>query len=88
MPSLGRRSVQRHNVEHIADFVRFAPMVQILDASVPLMGEQLPDIMHFFDALTPVPDDVPMRTVVREPQLAEQLVEVPTNPGYVLAVVA
>ena len=29
-----------------------------------------------------------MRTVVREPQLAEQLVEVPTNPGYALAVVA
>ena len=29
-----------------------------------------------------------MRTAVREPPLAEQLVEVPTNPGYALAVVA
>ena len=33
-------------------------------------------------------DDVPMRTAVRVTQLAEQLVEVPTNPGYALAVVA
>ena len=44
--------------------------------------------MHFFDTLTPdpeqvtevhkfLPDDVPMRTAVRETQLAEQLVEVP-----------
>ena len=53
------------------------------------MVEQLPDIMHFFDALAPVPeqvievpkillDDVPVRTAVRHTQLAEQLVEVPT----------
>ena len=35
-----------------------------------------------------LPEDVSMRTVVREPQLADQLVEVPTNPGYALAVVA
>ena len=60
-----------------------------LDAPVAQMVEQLPDIMHFFDALTPVPeqvievpkillDDVPVRTAVRHTQLAEQLVEVPT----------
>ena len=60
--------------------------------------EQLPDILRFFDSLMPdpeqvievpkiLPEDVSMRTVVREPQLAEQLVEVPTNPGYALAVV-
>ena len=77
--------VQRHTLEHIADFVRFAPMVQILDAPVPQMGDQLPDIMRFFDTLTPdaeqvievpkiLPDDVPVRTAVRDTQLGEQLV--------------
>ena len=35
--------VQRHVVEHITDFVRVAPMVQILDAPVPQTLEQLPD---------------------------------------------
>ena len=66
-----------------------APMVQILDAPVTQMVEQLPDVMRFFDFLLPVPeqvievpkillDDVPMRTVVRDTQLVEQLVEVPT----------
>ena len=79
--------VQRHTVEHIVDFVRFAPMVQILDAPVPQMVEQLPDVV--FDTLTPDPeqvievpkillDDVPVRAAVRVTQLAEQLVEVPT----------
>ena len=32
-------------------------------------------------------DDVPMRAAERDTQLGEQLVEVPTNPGYALAVV-
>ena len=47
------------------------------------------DVLHFFDALIPVAEQVidvpkknieriPSRTSVREPQLAEQLVEVPT----------
>ena len=91
--------VLRHTLEHIVDFMRSAPMVQILDAPVPQMVEQLPDIKHLFDTLTPdpeqvievpkiLPDDVPIRTAVCDTQLAEQLVEVPTNPGYVLAVVA
>ena len=91
--------VQRHTVEHITDLVRVAPMVQILDAPVPQTGEQLPDILSFFGALMPdteqvieVPkillDDVPMRAAERDTQLGEQLVEVPTNPGYALAVVA
>ena len=85
--------VQGHTVEHIADFVRFAPMVQILDALVPQMVEQLPDTLHFFDALSLVPEqvievpkilpvDVPMRTVVRDTQLAEQLVEMPTIVSF------
>ena len=65
--------VKRHTVEHTVDFVRVAPVVQFLDAPVPLMVEQLPDVMHFFDTLMPdpeqvievpkiLPDDVPMRT--------------------------
>ena len=85
--------VQRHVVEHIADLVRVAPMVQILDAPVPQMVDQLPDIMSFFNKLLPVPEqvievpkilpnDVPVRTAVRDPQLAEQLVEVPTIVSY------
>ena len=85
--------VQRHTVEHIVDFVRVAPSVQFLDAPVPQVVEQLPDIMHFFDTLTPdpeqvievpkiLPDDVPMRTPVRDTQLAEQLVEVLTNVSW------
>ena len=79
----------RHTTEHIVDYVCSAPTVQILDAPVPQTVEQLPDILRFFDTLMPdpeqvievpkiLPEDVSMRTVVREPQLAEQLVEVPT----------
>ena len=90
-------------MEHIVDLVRVAPMVQVLDAPVPQMAEQLPDIIRFFGTLVPdpeqvievpkiLPEDVPIRKAVREPQLAEQLaeqlVEVPTNPGNALAVVA
>ena len=33
-------------------------------------------------------DRVPQRSVIRRPQKAEQLVEVPTEPGYSLAVIA
>ena len=60
-----------------------------------MMVEQLPDIMHFFDTLTLdpeqavevpkiLPDDVPMRTAVRDTQLAEQLIEVPTIVSFSL----
>ena len=81
--------VLRHTVEHIVDLVRVAPMVQILDAPVPQTVDQLQDITRFFDTLLPVPeqvievpkillDDVPVRAVLNDPQLAEQLVEVPT----------
>ena len=60
-----------------------------LDVPVPQMVDQLRDIEQFFRALSPVPEqvievpkilpfDVPMRTAVCVPQLAEQLVEVPT----------
>ena len=42
----------RHTMEHIVDFICFAPMVQILDALVPQTVEQLPDVLRFFDTLT------------------------------------
>ena len=71
----------------------YVPMVQILDIPVPQMVVQLADVMRFFDTLLPVPeqdievakilvDDVPMRTVLRDTQLAEQLVEVPTTVSF------
>ena len=50
--------VQRHTVEHIVDFVRFAPMVQIVDALVPQMVNQLQDITRFFDTLLLLPEQV------------------------------
>ena len=79
--------------------MRVAPMVQILDSPVPQTGDQLPDILSFFDALLPDPeqaievlkillDDVPMRAAERDTRLGEQLVEVPTQPWYVAMVLA
>ena len=93
-PPRPQERVQRHTVEHIVDLVRVAPMVQILDAPVPQTVEQLPDILRFFDTLPDPeqvievpkisPEDVSMRTAVRAPQLAEQLVEVPTIVSWSL----
>ena len=71
----------------------FAPMVQILDRPVPQTVEQLPDVLQFFDSLIRdpeqvievpkiLPEDVSMRTPVRDTQLAGQLVEVPTIVSY------
>ena len=70
-----------------------SPMVQILDFPVPQMVEQLVDVFRFFDTLCPVPEQVievpkfvcpprAARTVLCAPQLAEQLVEVPTLVSY------
>ena len=63
-------------------------LVQALDVLVPQVVEQLPNIVQFFATLLPVvvdievpkilPHGVPMRAVLRDTQLAEQLVEVPT----------
>ena len=85
--------VQRHTMEHIVDYVCCAPMVQILDAPLPQTVEQLSDVLQFFGTLTTdpeqvievpkiFPEDVPMRAVLRDLQLAEQLVEVPTIVSY------
>ena len=76
---------QRRTVQQIVDAV---PSLPTLDDLAPQMVEQLWDILLFLRALSPVPEqvievpkilpvDVPMRTSVREPKLAEQLVEVP-----------
>ena len=77
--------VLRHVVGHLP-----APS---LDVPVPQMVVQLPDIEHFFAALSPDPEqvievpkilplDVPMRAALRVTQLVEQLVEVPTTVSY------
>ena len=84
--------VGRHFAEHMAEL---APLVQILDAPVPQLGEQLVDIFNIFrliDTQTPVEQviEVPeislpsrcCRTVLSAPQLAEQLVEVPTVVSF------
>ena len=71
-----------------------------LDVPVLQMEDQLVDVLGYFSTLVPVVAEqvieVPTvvcpprgaRTVLGAPQMADQLVEVPTPPGYVLAVVA
>ena len=58
---------------------------------------QVVEFMQTFDTVTPeqvveVPklsqDRIPQRSAVRRPQKAEQLVEVPTDPAYVVLVCA
>ena len=82
---LSQGRVLRHVVGHLS--------VPALDVPVPQMVDQLPDIEQFFRVLSPDPEqvvevpkilpfDVPVRTAVRVPQLAEQLVEVPTVISY------
>ena len=81
----------QHTVEHADATCKF---VRILDAPVPQMGEQLVDVLRFFDTLCPVSEQViavpkiileyiPTRTPVRDLQLVEQLVEVPTELVFV-----
>ena len=72
--------------------------VPVLDAPVPQMVEHVVDVLKIIDRGPPeqvieVPkvslqDVVPLRAALCEPQLAEQLVDVPRRPGYALAVVA
>ena len=82
-PPQGR--ILRHVVGHLP--------VPSLDVPVPQMVDQLPDIEHFFAALSLDPEqvidvpkilplDVPMRAALRVTQLVEQLVEVPTTVSY------
>ena len=81
-----QEKVERHFVEHLAEF---APMVQILDALVPQMVDQdnVTDALRRKDLsiaeqVIEVPkfiiDVIPSRSSVPEPQIVEQLMEVPT----------
>ena len=81
--------LERHLLERMADI---CPFVQILDALVPQMGVQLVLFFTSFDTQLPVEQviDVPKisediiqrRLVDRLPQIAEQLVEVPTVVSF------
>ena len=74
-------------MDQIVDAVLGLPTLDVL---VPQMVEQLSDVFQFFATRLPVVaervvdvpkisfEDIPTRTPAREPQLAEQLVEVPT----------
>ena len=86
--------VVRHTGEHVGEI---CPHVPILDVPVPQMGDQVVVVLRNFDLpsveqVIAVPkisfDWVPQRSAVRRPQKAEQLVEVPTEPGFALAVIA
>ena len=89
MPSLSgpQERAQRRTVQQIVDPV---PLLPTLDDPAPQMVGQLLNLAHFLDTPLPDPeqvievpkilsDDVPVRALVREPQLVEQLVEVPTS---------
>ena len=84
--------VQLRTVEHITDAV---PVVQILDIPVPQKVERVVDFLVLLDTQTPVEqviavpkisnDSIQPRLVdcdLRRPQMAEQLVEVPTVLSY------
>ena len=79
-------------MEHIIEAFARVPMLDVL---VPLMVEQLPEVLQFFATCMPVVaeqvidvpriifENIPTRIPLREPQLVEQLVEVPTVLFYV-----
>ena len=80
-PQGAQERVKRHTVEQ---FGELAPTVQILDAPVPQSGDQLLETLKndVVELVIEVPkvillDYTPLRAVPREPQLAEQLVDVP-----------
>ena len=89
--------VLRRTVEQNVEPVRGVP---VLIAPVPQMVDQAAEVVRFFVSLPVVAeqvievptiileDPIPQRALLRAPQLAEQLVEVSTTPGYALAVVA
>ena len=72
----------------------------MIDAPVPQMVDQAAEVVKFFVSLPVVAeqvievptiileDPIPQRALLRTPQLAEQLVDVPTTPRYAFEVVA
>ena len=89
--------MQRHIAEHR---IGACPFVQILDALLPQMGDQVLELLQKIvtaSLVEPVQviavptislDRFPQRSAVRRTQMAEQLVEVPNERGYALAVLA
>ena len=86
--------LQQRTVEQIVDPV---PLVMLLHDVVPQMVEQLVDFLapldfrvaeQVIEVLKIVCPPRGARTVLCAPQMADQLVEVPTEAGYALAVVA
>ena len=85
--------VQRHTVDQMVD----APLLPTFDVPVPLMVEQLlfgvlsPLDFRVAEQVIEVPkvflEDILVRTSVRVPQLAEQLVEVPTPVSCMVQIV-
>ena len=87
---LGLRRTVEQNVDAVT--------LPSLDVPEPQVGKQLVEVLQKINIRTShqvievpkiFPDRVPQRHVEhRPPQMAEQLVEVPTEPGYVLVVLA
>ena len=82
--------MERHTGEHIDEICLYVPD---LDVPVAQMGGQVVEVLRKFDTpsveqVVAAPeisfDRVPQRSAVRLPQKAEQLVVVPTEPGYAL----
>ena len=90
-----QEQVLRHTVEQLGDV---APGLPALDVLVPQMVDKLEDVLKVVDLFVPeqeigVPkisslQSPPPRRVFPVPQTAEQLVEVPTEPVYVLMFLA
>ena len=86
--------VQQCTVEQLADVV---PMVQILDTPGLLGRDQVVEVLRMLDVLVIEQviavlkislERVSQRSALRRPQTAEQLVEVRTELGYALPVIA
>ena len=93
-PREPQEKVQQCTVEQVADVV---PMVQILNTPWLLGEDQVVEVLRKLDVpaveqVIAVPlislDRVPQLSAIRRPQKAEQLVEVPTESAYSLAVIA
>ena len=90
-----QEQVLRHTVEQTGDV---APGLPPLDVLVPQMVDKLEDVLKIVDLFVPEQEiEVPKissfprpppHLVFPVPQTAEQLVEVPTEPVYVLMVLA
>ena len=90
-PRVPQERIQQHTAEQMIESFVPVPVLD-LDAPVLHMVDQLVDVLKLLDTAIPeqviaVPkisqDAIPQRTVLFEPQLPEQLVEVPTAVTFV-----